>query len=538
MTKYIFVTGGVVSSLGKGITAASLGRILKARGFKVTVQKFDPYLNVDPGEMSPFQHGEVFVTDDGAETDLDLGHYERFIDITVNKYSSATAGKIYSEVLRKERNGDYFGGTVQVIPHITNEIKSRMLRNGEKTDAEIVITEIGGTTGDIEGLPFIEAIRQLRTQLGRENVMFIHCTLLPYIKAAGEMKTKPTQHSVKELRGLGIQPDMIVVRTEYEMTEDLRNKIALFSDVSVENVIEAKDEDTIYNIVLSIQDQNMDDIVLKTLGLESKREANLDDWVQVLENIRNLNQKVKIGIVGKYVELQDAYLSIVESLNHAGFEELTEIEIDWIYAKDVTDKNVDEILGGLDGIVVPGGFGDQGIEGKLETLRYARETGKPVLGISLGMQLMAIEAARNILGMKDANSTEIDPTTHDPIITLMSEDAELLDREHSLRIGSYDSVVVEDTLASKLYGVKDISERHRHRFEFNNEYEENIKDAGLTFSGMSEDGKYKEIIEITEHPFYIGAVFHPEFKSRPTRPHPLFKGLVEAAIKEKENNEQ
>lgn len=535
MTKYIFVTGGVVSSLGKGITAASLGRLLKSRGFEVTVQKFDPYLNVDPGTMSPFQHGEVFVTEDGAETDLDLGHYERFIDITVNKYSNATAGKIYSEVLRKERHGDYLGGTVQVIPHITNEIKSRMMANGEATNADIVITEIGGTVGDIESLPFVESIRQLRSQLGKENVMFIHCTLLPYIKAAGEMKTKPTQHSVKELRSLGIQPDMIVVRTEYEMTEDLRDKIALFSDVKKENVIEAKDEETIYNIVLSLQDQDMDDIVLDTLGLESKREADLEDWVHMLENINKLDKTVTIGIVGKYVELQDAYLSVAESLRHAGFENLADIEIEWIDSSLVHEDNYVEILSDLDGIVVPGGFGDRGIDGKLHALKFARETGKPLLGICLGMQLMTIEYARNVVGITDAHSSELDPTTKNPVIDLMPDQVEVVDVGGTLRLGAYPAVITEGTVAHKLYGETEISERHRHRFEFNNKYKDQLSDKGLVFSGVSPDGRLVEMVEISDHPFYVGVQFHPEFKSRPTRPHPLFRGLIEAALKARTN---
>ena len=530
MTKYIFVTGGVVSSLGKGITAASLGRLLKDRGFNITIQKFDPYLNVDPGTMSPYQHGEVFVTEDGAETDLDLGHYERFIDINVSKYSNVTAGKVYSEVIRKERRGDYLGGTVQVIPHITNEIKTRIKKAGESSKADIVITEIGGTAGDIESLPFIESIRQLRSDLGKDNVMFIHCTLLPYIKAAGEMKTKPTQHSVKELRGLGIQPDMIVVRSEYPMTEDLRDKIALFCDIDEKSVINAKDEETIYELVMSLQAQDMDDLVLENLNLESSGEAQLEDWKHLLDNLSKIDKTIKIGLVGKYVELQDAYLSVAESLRHAGYEVHADIDIHWINSQDVTPQNYKEILSEVDGIVVPGGFGDRGIEGKILTLNYARENKVPVLGICLGMQLATVEFARNVAGLTGANSSELDEHTPHAIIDLMPDQKDVVDLGGTLRLGSFPCVIKEGTKARELYQVSEVDERHRHRFEFNNAYKEQLEEAGMIFSGTSPDGRLVEMVELKDHPYYVGVQFHPEFQSRPTRPHPLFSGLIKASL--------
>lgn len=530
MTKYIFVTGGVVSSLGKGITAASLGRLLKDRGFNITIQKFDPYLNVDPGTMSPYQHGEVFVTEDGAETDLDLGHYERFIDINVSKYSNVTAGKVYSEVIRKERRGDYLGGTVQVIPHITNEIKSRIKKAGESSKADIVITEIGGTAGDIESLPFIESIRQLRSDLGKENVMFIHCTLLPYIKAAGEMKTKPTQHSVKELRGLGIQPDMIVVRSEYPMTEDLRDKIALFCDIDEKSVINAKDEETIYELVMSLQAQDMDDLVLENLNIEATGEAQLDDWKHLLDNLSKIDKTIKIGLVGKYVELQDAYLSVAESLRHAGYEVHADIDIHWINSQDVTPQNYKEILSEVDGIVVPGGFGDRGIEGKILTLNYAREEKVPVLGICLGMQLATVEFARNVAGLTGANSSELDEHTPHAIIDLMPDQKDVVDLGGTLRLGSFPCVIKEGTKARELYQTNQVDERHRHRFEFNNAYKAQLEEAGMIFSGTSPDGRLVEMVELKDHPYYVGVQFHPEFQSRPTRPHPLFSGLIKASL--------
>lgn len=530
MTKFIFVTGGVVSSLGKGITAASLGRLLKNRGLNVTIQKFDPYLNVDPGTMSPYQHGEVFVTDDGAETDLDLGHYERFIDINLNQYSNVTAGRVYSHVLKKERRGDYLGGTVQVIPHITNEIKSRLLLAGESTKADVVITEIGGTTGDIESLPFIESIRQIKSDLGRENVMYIHCTLLPYIKAAGEMKTKPTQHSVKELRGLGIQPDMIVVRTEYEMTEDLRDKIALFCDIDKKSVIECRDADTLYQIPVALQAQHMDDLVIERLGLEASGEADLTEWNKLLDTVRNLEGKVKIALVGKYVALQDAYLSVAEALKHAGYEFGKEIEIDWINSEHLDVTNYKERLKDADGILVPGGFGERGIEGKILATQYARENNIPFLGICLGMQLATVEFARNVVGLKDAHSSELDPNTPYPVIALLPDQKDVVDLGGTLRLGLYPCELKEGTKAHAAYGATHVDERHRHRYEFNNEFRELLEEKGLVFSGLSPDGRLVEIVEIPDHKWFVACQFHPEFLSRPMKPQRLFRGFIEAAI--------
>lgn len=531
MTKYIFVTGGVVSSLGKGITAASLGRLLKDRGYKVTIQKFDPYLNVDPGTMSPYQHGEVFVTEDGAETDLDLGHYERFIDINLHKYSNVTAGKVYSEVIRKERRGDYLGATVQVIPHITNEIKSRLIKAGEVSKADVVITEIGGTIGDIESLPFLESIRQMRSDIGRENVMYIHCTLLPYIKAAGEMKTKPTQHSVKELRGLGIQPDMIVVRSEHEMAEELRDKIALFCDIEKEHVVEARDEETIYNIVMRLQEQKTDDLVIEKLNLKPSEPADLSEWKHLLENLDNIDKSVSIGIVGKYVSLQDAYLSVAESLRHAGYERQTDIDIKWINSEHVNSDNYEKTLGELDGIVVPGGFGERGVEGKILAMKFARVNNVPVLGICLGMQLATVEFARNVIGLERAHSRELDPNTPHPIIDLMPEQKDVIDLGGTLRLGSFPCELKEGTIAKALYNKELISERHRHRYEFNNAYKEQLEAHGMVFSGASPDGRLVEMVELKDHPYFMGVQFHPEFLSRPTRPHPLFQGLIDASLK-------
>ncbi len=530
MTKFIFVTGGVVSSLGKGITAASLGRLLKDRGLKVTIQKFDPYLNVDPGTMSPYQHGEVFVTDDGAETDLDLGHYERFIDINLNQYSNVTAGKVYSHVLQKERRGDYLGGTVQVIPHITNEIKSRLLLAGESTNADVVITEIGGTTGDIESLPFIEAIRQIKSDLGRDNVMYVHCTLLPYIKAAGEMKTKPTQHSVKELRGLGIQPDLIVVRTEYEMTQDLKDKIALFCDIDKESVIECRDAESLYEIPLQLSHQNMDDIVIERLGLHVDRDTQLDEWNHLLRVVNNLEGKVTIGLVGKYVSLQDAYLSVAESLKHAGYQFMKDIDIRWIDSSEVNDENAAEYLSDVDGILVPGGFGFRASEGKISAIKYAREQQIPFFGICLGMQLATVEYARHVVGLEGAHSAELDPNTPYPVIDLLPEQKDIEDLGGTLRLGLYPCTIQEGSLAEKIYGKTEVEERHRHRYEFNNEYREQLEAAGMIFSGTSPDGRLVEMVELKEHPFFIACQFHPEFLSRPNRPQPIFKSFIEAAV--------
>ncbi|MCM3239852.1 CTP synthase [Heyndrickxia oleronia] len=532
MTKYIFVTGGVVSSLGKGIIAASLGRLLKNRGLKVTTQKFDPYINVDPGTMSPYQHGEVFVTDDGAETDLDLGHYERFIDINVTKYSSVTTGKVYSEVLRKERRGEYLGGTVQVIPHITNEIKSRVFRAGEVTDSDVVITEIGGTVGDIESLPFLEAIRQIKSDVGRDNVMYIHCTLVPYIKVAGEMKTKPTQHSVKELRSLGIQPNIIVVRTEMPISQDMKDKIALFCDIDEKSVIESRDADTLYSIPLSLRDQNLDQIVCDHLKLQC-HEPDMTEWMGLVEKVRNLSKVTKIALVGKYVELPDAYLSVVEALKHAGYAYDSDIDINWINAENVTEENVKDLLMDTDGILVPGGFGDRGVEGKILAIQYARENKVPFLGICLGMQLASVEYARNVLGLKGAHSSELDPNTPYPIIDLLPEQKEIEDLGGTLRLGLYPCKIEKGSKAFDVYQNDMIEERHRHRYEFNNEYREQMEAAGFVFSGTSPDGRLVEVIEIEDHPWFVAAQFHPEFTSRPTRPQPLFRGFIESALNNK-----
>ena len=532
MTKYIFVTGGVVSSLGKGIVAASVGRVLKNRGLKVTLQKFDPYLNVDPGTMSPYQHGEVFVTEDGAETDLDLGHYERFIDVNLGQYSNVTAGRVYSSIIEKERRGDYLGGTVQVIPHVTNEIKSRVLLAGESSDADVVITEIGGTTGDIESLPFLEAIRQIRSDLGRENVCYIHCTLLPYIKAAGEMKTKPTQQSVKELRGLGIQPDIIVVRNELALTDELRAKISLFCDIPKQNVIESRDVSNLYQLPLNLKAQKIDDIVLKHFNLTAK-EADMEEWTSLVERVDNLKDEVRIALVGKYVELHDAYISVVESLKHAGYKHNSKVKIDWIQSEDITEENVHEYLKEADGILVPGGFGDRGVEGKITTIKYARENKIPFFGICLGMQLAAVEFARNVCGLTGAHSSELYPNTPYPIINLLPDQENVVEMGGTLRLGSYPCTLTEGSQAHKEYGEINITERHRHRYEFNNFYRERLTNKGLVLSGVSPDGRLVEIVELPEHPWFVAGQFHPEFKSRPEKAHPLFAGFIKASLENK-----
>ncbi len=532
MTKYIFVTGGVVSSLGKGITAASLGRLLKNRGLKVTIQKFDPYINVDPGTMSPYQHGEVFVTDDGAETDLDLGHYERFIDINLSKNSNVTTGKVYSTIISKERRGEFLGGTVQVIPHITNEIKERIMRTGKESQSDIVITEIGGTVGDIESLPFLEAIRQMRYDIGRENVMYIHVTLIPYLKAAGEMKTKPTQHSVKELRSLGIQPHIIVCRTEHAMTDEMKRKMALFCDIDADAVIEAIDASTIYEVPTMLRAQRMDDIVVNHLKIKSQPPV-MTEWDQLLHKIKNLSQTTEIAIVGKYVALHDAYLSIVESLSHAGYANNTEVKIRWIHAEDVNDHNVHELLKGVKGILVPGGFGDRGIEGKISTIRYAREQKVPFFGICLGMQVAVIEYARSILKLAQANSSEINPHTPYPVIDLLPEQKDIEHLGGTMRLGLFPCKVVPGTRAASCYGQEElIYERHRHRYEFNNEYREMLESKGMVISGLSPDGRLVEMIELLNHPWFIAVQFHPEFISRPNRPQPLFREFVKVALQQ------
>lgn len=529
MTKYIFVTGGVVSSLGKGITAASLGRLLKNRGLKVTIQKFDPYLNVDPGTMSPYQHGEVFVTDDGAETDLDLGHYERFIDINLSKNSNVTTGKIYSNVISKERRGEYLGGTVQVIPHITNEIKERVFRAGKEAGSDVVITEIGGTVGDIESLPFLEAIRQIKSDIGRDNVMYIHVTLIPYIKAAGEVKTKPTQHSVKELRSIGIQPNVIVCRTEYELSEDMKRKIALFCDIDADAVVECRDASNLYEVPLNLREQGLDDLAVQYLKL-SAPEPDMAEWEQLVARVRNLRRTVEIAIVGKYVALHDAYLSIVESLGHAGIDADAEVIIRWVNAEELTSDNVAGQLQGVQGILVPGGFGDRGIEGKITAIRYAREQKVPFFGICLGMQVAVIEFARSVVGLADANSSEINPSTGYPVIDLLPEQKDIENLGGTMRLGLYPCKLKAGSRAYEAYGTELVYERHRHRYEFNNEFRERIEKSGLAISGTSPDGHLVEMIELPDHPWFVAVQFHPEFTSRPNRPQPLFRDFVRASL--------
>lgn len=529
MTKYIFLTGGVVSSIGKGIVAASLGCLLKNRGLKVTIQKFDPYINVDPGTMSPYQHGEVYVTDDGAETDLDLGHYERFTDSNLNKYSNVTTGKVYADVIEKERHGDYLGATVQVIPHITDTIKRKIMRAGETTDSDVVITEVGGTVGDIESLPFLEALRQMKSDVGAKNVMYIHTTLIPYLKAAGEMKTKPTQHSVKELRSLGIQPNILVVRSEYPVEQQIKDKLALFTDVDPKAVIESLDVDTLYSIPLNLQKQGLDQIVVDYLELDVPT-ADMTEWKALEQRVLHLEKTTKIGIVGKYVELPDAYLSVVEALKHAGYQFNSEIDIKWINAEKLTPEDVVASLQNCDGILVPGGFGSRGLAGKMLAIQYAREKQIPFLGICLGMQLAAIEFARNVVGLEGADSTEVNSDTKYKIIDLLADQNEIDDLGGTLRLGLYPCEIKAGTMTAEAYKTKTIQERHRHRYEFNNEYRELLNEKGLTFSGLSPDNKLVEIIEITDHPFFVASQFHPEFLSRPNRPHPLFSKFVESSL--------
>ena len=533
-TKYIFVTSGVVSGLGKGITAASLGRLLKARGYKVTMQKFDPYINIDPGTMSPYQHGEVFVTDDGAETDLDLGHYERFIDENLTINSNVTTGKIYWSVISKERRGDYEGRTVQVIPHITNEIKERVYRVAKTEKTDIVITEIGGTVGDIESTPFIEAIRQVATEVGRENCMYIHLTLIPYISTSGEQKTKPTQHSVKELLSYGIQPDVLVLRTEKELEEGLAKKIALFCNVPEDCVIENLDLDTLYEVPLALEEQGLARVVCRRLGLED-REPQLDEWKNMVAVVKDLMQggrdEVTISLVGKYVSLHDAYISIVESLKHGGIENHTNVNINWVNSEEVNPATVDALLKGSDGILVPGGFGDRGIEGKILAAQYARENKIPYFGICLGMQIAVVEYARNVLGYKNAHSSELDPNTDHPVIDLMPEQRDVENLGGTMRLGTYPCKIMPGTLASEIYGSDLIYERHRHRYEFNNFYRREVEDKGMVLSGQSPNEKLVEMIELPEHPWFVAVQFHPEFKSRPNRAHPLFRSFVGAALK-------
>ena len=528
MTKYVFVTGGVVSGLGKGITAASLGRLLKSRGLKVMAQKLDPYINVDPGTMSPYQHGEVFVTEDGAETDLDLGHYERFIDENLNKYSNLTTGKVYWNVLQKERKGEYLGETIQVIPHITNEIKKFIYSVGEKSNADVVITEIGGTTGDIESQPFLEAIRQVSVDVGRENCVFIHVTLIPYISSSGEYKSKPTQHSVKELRSLGINPDIIVARCDKPLTQNIKDKISLFCNVKSDCVINNITVSSLYHAPLMLEESNFSDIVCRELHLDCPK-GDMSKWNEMLKRIDNRKKKAKIALVGKYVQLHDAYLSVVEALNHGGFETDTNIEIKWIDSEFITKFTVEQHLGDCDGILVPGGFGGRGLEGKLEAAKYAREHNIPYLGICLGMQAAVIEFARDVLQWSDANSEEFDEESQHHVIHLMKDQQDQTQKGGTMRLGAYPCYIKEDSIMSKAYGKSEVFERHRHRYEFNNDYRAEMEENGLKITGVSPNGVLVEAVEIPKHKFFVGVQYHPEFKSRPNHAHPLFREFVRAA---------
>ena len=528
--KYVFVTGGVVSGLGKGITAASLGRLLKARGYKVTMQKFDPYINIDPGTMNPIQHGEVFVTDDGAETDLDLGHYERFIDESLTKNSNVTTGKVYWSVLQKERRGDYGGGTVQVIPHITNEIKSRFYRNFTSDDMHIAIIEVGGTVGDIESQPFLEAIRQFQHEVGHENAILCHVTLIPYLRASGELKTKPTQASVKELQGMGIQPDIIVCRSEQPLDQGLKDKIALFCNVPNSHVLQNLDVEYLYEAPLAMEQENLAKVVCESLKLDCP-EPDLTDWKQMVNDLRHPTQEVRIALVGKYTALHDAYISVVEALKHGGIPLHTTIDIKWVDSEELTTDNVGELLGDVNGILVPGGFGIRGVEGKILAARYARENNIPYLGLCLGMQVAIIEFARHVCGYNDAHSIELDPNTTHPVIALMPDQNGIEDIGGTLRLGAYPCVLDKDSKACKVYGTTEISERHRHRYEVNNDYRTALVEHGMKLCGTSPDGRIVEMIELPDHPWFIATQAHPELKSRPNRPHPLFRGFVESATK-------
>jgi len=532
MAKFIFCTGGVVSSVGKGVTAASIGRLLKSRGIAVSIQKLDPYINVDPGTMSPYQHGEVYVLEDGAETDLDLGHYERFIDENLTRSSNVTAGQIYQAVISKERKGDYLGGTIQVIPHITDEIKESIIRVARETSAEVVITEVGGTVGDIEGLPFLEALRQMRKDMGRENVLYVHLTLLPYISSTGELKTKPTQHSVKELRSIGIQPDVIVCRSDYPVNDKLKEKIALFCDVEVRAVIPLITVPTIYEVPLLLEEVGLGDFIMERLELPRRRK-DLSTWREMVKKIKEPKEQLRIGVVGKYVTLPDAYISVREALCHAALYHDREVDIDWIDAEELEKGRGWERLDKVRGIVIPGGFDVRGIEGKIKACRYAREKKMPYLGLCLGMQVMVIELARHALGSEEPNSTEFDPQTRYPVIDLLPEQRGISEMGGTMRLGAYPCRVLPNTLAFKAYGQELISERRRHRFELNNDYRELLKEAGLIISGTSPDGRLAEIAELKDHPWMVGSQFHPEFKSRPNRPHPLFCDFI-GAVKEAE----
>lgn len=527
--KYIFCTGGVVSSVGKGLTVAAIGRILKARGLKVAIQKLDPYLNVDPGTMSPYQHGEVYVTADGAETDLDLGHYERFVDEDVSRLSNVTAGQVYSRVIEKERKGDYLGGTIQVIPHITTEIKRSIKLIGKKTDADIVIVEVGGTVGDIEGLPFLEAIRQMRIELKRKDSLYVHVTFLPHIGATGELKTKPTQHSVRELRGIGIQPNVIIARTDYPVTDDVINKIALFCDVDEKAVIPLQTADNIYAVPLMLEDTGLGDYILDRFKLDAHK-PDLKEWRGIVESSRSAQEKLRVGIVGKYVELHDAYMSVKESVVHAALHQNQNVEIVWIHSGELEKTQRVDQLEELDGIVVPGGFGYRGIEGKIIAARYARMKKVPYLGLCLGMQVMCIEFARNVLDMEDANSSEFDESTPYPVINLMLEQRAITDMGGTMRLGEYPCKLTPRSLAERAYDAEVVYERHRHRFEFNNDYRDTFEKNGVCFSGQSPDEVLIEIAELQDHPFMLGSQFHPEFLSRPNRPHPLFSEFIRATV--------
>ena len=529
MTKYIFITGGVVSGLGKGITAASLGRLLKARGFKVAAQKLDPYINVDPGTMSPYQHGEVYVTEDGAETDLDLGHYERFIDEDLNKYSNLTTGRVYWNVLNKERSGEYLGSTVQVIPHITDEIKKFVYRVGRKTDADIVITEIGGTIGDIESQPFIEAVRQISLEVGEKNSLFIHVTLVPFLKGSDEHKSKPTQHSVKELQGMGVRPNIIVLRCDEPLEGSIFRKIAMFCNVKEECVIENMTLPNLYEAPLMLEKSSFSDVVLGELGL-SAPPPDLSEWKEMVKRMNGISSAtVEIGLVGKYVALHDAYLSVAEALRHAGFLDGVRVNIRWIDSEKIDPSNVEEVLGGLDGIIVPGGFGSRGIDGMILAAEYARENRIPYLGLCLGMQIAVIEYARNVAGLAEADSGEFNALSPDKVIDYMPGQSDEIEKGGTLRLGAYPCEILEGSMMEKCYGTRHISERHRHRYELNNDYRDVLRSNGLSLSGISPDGTLVEAIEIPDHPFFVGVQYHPEFKSRPNRPHPLFIGFVKAA---------
>ena len=532
--KYVFVTGGVVSGLGKGITAASLGRLLKARGYKVTMQKFDPYINVDPGTMNPIQHGEVYVTEDGTETDLDLGHYERFIDENLDENSNVTTGKIYWSVLKKERRGDYGGGTVQVIPHITNEIKSRFYQGRGEDDNSIAIIEVGGTVGDIESQPFLEAIRQFRHDVGQGNSVLIHVTLIPYLKASGELKTKPTQQSVKELQAIGLRPDVLVCRSEHPLPDELRDKIALFCNVPESNVLQNLDVEYLYEAPLAMEKENLAEVVCRALELPCG-EPDLSEWKDMVHSLKNPVGEVEVAIVGKYIQLHDAYLSVVEALKHGGIASRAEVNIRWIDSEEITDGNVSDVLDGVDAVLVPGGFGLRGTEGKIAAIRYAREQKIPFLGICLGMQMAIVEFARHVLKLEDADSIEFNSGTSNPVIALMPEQNGVVNIGGTLRLGAYPCILKDGSRAQELFGKKEISERHRHRYEVNNDYRQALESAGMIMSGTSPDGKIVEMIELDEHPYFVATQGHPEFKSRPNRAHPLFKGLVGAAAHKKAN---